>query len=323
MLHDMLSRLAKEYVYARGKPFADNDLGNFVRHDIAVEAKKHLIYLPFNLTVKASVGAGVWASVPWLGFFDPLITKSATSGFYIVYLINPQTEDIYLSLNQGTTQVYREFGEARGREVLKRRARDMELRVAEYSKQFENDPIDLGSIASLPAGYMAGHSFGRKYHADSIDEAQFYEDLQGMIYAYEALIDRGGSIPTDVMQEEAGTRDIEETRKYALSRRIERSENVRKEVLKVAAPICQGCGLDPAIHYGYRGKLQHTPLDIHHSKPISGLAEGETRRYKVPDDFLVLCPTCHRMIHKQNNTADLETLRQTIKFSYMIESQKA
>ncbi len=318
MLHEMLARLAKEFVYARGKPFADNELGNFVRNDIATEAKKQLIYLPFTLTVKASVGAGVWAAVPWLGFFDPLITKSATTGFYIVYLINPQTEDIYLSLNQGTTQVYQEFGEKRGREVLKRRAQDMAFRIPEYSKKFENAPIDLGSIASLPSGYMAGHSFGRKYKARAIDEALFYEDLQNMIYAYEALIDRGGSTPTDIMQEESGTKNIEETRRYALSRRIERSENVRKEVLKVTAPICQGCGLDPAIHYDYQGKLQHTPLDIHHSKPISGLAEGETRRYKVPDDFLVLCPTCHRMIHKQENTADLDRLRQTIKFSYRV-----
>ncbi len=61
MLHDMLSRMAKEYVHARTKPFGGNEFGDFVRHDIAIEAKKHLIFLPFDLKVKASVGAGVWA----------------------------------------------------------------------------------------------------------------------------------------------------------------------------------------------------------------------------------------------------------------------
>ncbi|WP_298261673.1 DUF3578 domain-containing protein [uncultured Litoreibacter sp.] len=314
MLHQMLARLAREYAHARVKPFAESEFGNFVRHDIAIEAKKQLIFLPFALNVKASVGAGVWASVPWLGFFDPLITKSATTGFYVVYLINPHTQDIFLSLNQGTTQVYQEFGESKGREVLKRRAQDMALRVPEFSKHFNTSEINLGSTASLPTGYVAGHSFGRKYNAASIDEGSFYEDLQQMIYAYETLIDRGGSTPSDVMQEEAGSKDIEETRRYILSRRIERSESVRKEVLKALPPICQGCNLDPAIHYNYSGKLQNTPLDVHHSKPISGLSEGETRRYQVPDDFMVLCPTCHRMIHKQNNTADLQALKETLQF---------
>ncbi|RFU12389.1 DUF3578 domain-containing protein, partial [Rhodobacteraceae bacterium W635] len=91
MLHDMLARIAQNYVYERAKPFANSSFGSFVRHDVALEAKKKLIFLPYELTVKASVGAGVWAAVPWLAFFDPLVTKSATSGYYVVYLINAQT----------------------------------------------------------------------------------------------------------------------------------------------------------------------------------------------------------------------------------------
>jgi hypothetical protein len=83
MLHEMLSRLAKEYAYERVKPFANSDFGNFVRHDIAIEAKKRLIFWPYDLNVKASVGAGVWAAVPWLAFFDPLVTTSATSVLHL------------------------------------------------------------------------------------------------------------------------------------------------------------------------------------------------------------------------------------------------
>jgi len=99
MLHVFLERLAREYSFQRAKPFSGSEFGNFVRHDIALEAKRTLLYWPFDLTVKSSVGAGNWAAVPWLAFFDPIETTSATSGIYVVYLINPQTEEIYLSLN--------------------------------------------------------------------------------------------------------------------------------------------------------------------------------------------------------------------------------
>jgi len=145
------------------------------------------------LKVKASVGAGNWAAVPWLAFFDPLITESATTGFYVVYLINAQTEEIYLSLNQGTTAVYQEFGERSGREVLRRRAIDIAGRVPESARIFDTSEIDLGSNEALPLGYEAGHAFGRKYSVGKIDEKLFYGDLEKILSAYEALIDRGGT----------------------------------------------------------------------------------------------------------------------------------
>ena len=40
MLADQLSKLATDYVYERAKPFTGSKFGDFVRHDIAVEAKK-------------------------------------------------------------------------------------------------------------------------------------------------------------------------------------------------------------------------------------------------------------------------------------------
>ncbi len=96
MLAAHLSRLANEYTYERVKPFTGSKFGDFVRHDIAIEAKKLLVFWPFEIRVKASVGQGVWASVPWLAFFDPLITETATKGFYVVYLVNSDAQTITL-----------------------------------------------------------------------------------------------------------------------------------------------------------------------------------------------------------------------------------
>ncbi|SMO33796.1 MrcB family domain-containing protein [Ruegeria faecimaris] len=315
MLHEYLSRLARDYVYERAKNFSGSNFGNFVRHDVALEAKKRLVFLPYELEVKASVGQSRWAAVPWLAFFDPLVTDTATRGYYVVYLINAQTEEIVLSMNQGTTEVYREFGETeKGREILARRAVDIAERVPEFSERFDRSSIDLGSNEKLPAGYVAGHSFGRVYHAGSLDPDLFNEDLEMMLGAYKALVDRGGRTPVDTMMEEAESTDIIETRKYVLSRRIERAKNVRVRVLERRGLKCEGCGLSPIEHYRYEGPIKSIPLDVHHAKPIRELSEGESRRYKIPDDFLVLCPTCHRVIHKQNDESDLEELKRGIGF---------
>lgn len=315
MLHELLSDLANRYTYERAKPFAGSEFGNFVRHDIAIEAKKNLLFWPFDLTVKASVGAGVWAAVPWLGFFDPLVTDSATRGYYVVYLINAQSNEIFLSMNQGTTAVYNEFGESKGQEVLQRRALDMRQRVIKAAAHFDSSPIDLGSEDRLPRGYMAGHSFGRRYKAGSISAEQFIDDLYKMLSAYETLTNFGGTTPSDVMQEEAPSTEVEEVRKYFLSKRIERAPNVRRQVLERRGSKCEGCGVIPEIHLKYSGPLINTPLDVHHKSAISQLKEGESRRYKIPDDFLVLCPNCHRLIHKQDNTSDLNALKNSLAFT--------
>jgi predicted HNH restriction endonuclease len=139
-----------------------------------------------------------------------------------------------------------------------------------------------------------------------------------MLAAYEALINLGGTTPSDALMAEAQSSDIVESRTYVLSRRIERAANVRKKVLEIKGAICEGCTLDPIMHYNFTGPLANTPLDVHHAKPLFGLAEGESRRYKIPQDFLVLCPTCHRVIHKQEDIADLERLRNQVSFDRVL-----
>ena len=319
MLGDMLSRVARDFIYERGKPFNNNSLANFIRKDLAQQARKELIFRNEEYKVKGSPGSGNWAAVPWLGFFDPIITESAQNGFYVVYLFNVQTSDIYLSLNQGTTAVYREFGDATGRSVLKRRAIDIRDRIRDLIGEFSEDPIFLGSNERLPSGYEAGHAIGKKYSIEQLASKQITEDLHALLDIYQALIERGGLTPTDVMFEQEGISDIDECRKSLLTKRIERSRRVRRAVLASREPICQACGLDPQKDYEFTGRPENIPLDVHHMTPLGSLAFGETRHYKVPDDFLVLCPTCHRMIHKQPNPSSLEDLKRRIRFKHMRE----
>ncbi len=157
-LAEGLSELADRYVFERAKPFAGSPFGNRMRSELAQAAKEAIPFESSELTVKCSVGAGNWASVPWVAFFDPLETKTAQEGIYVVFLINTDAKRIYLSLNQGTTAVYKEFRQARGREILKRRAQDMRDRIADISIKFSEESIMLGSDDDLPLGYEAGHA---------------------------------------------------------------------------------------------------------------------------------------------------------------------
>lgn len=319
MLGSDLARVAKEFVYERAKPFSRNSLAHFIRHDLADSAKRTVMYRPDEYKIKGSAGAGNWAAVPWLGFFDPIITESAQSGFYVVFLINPQTLEIFLSLNQGTTEVYREYGQANGLIVLRRRAQDIRQRINDHVTRFDTLEISLGSRESLPAGYEAGHALGFKFDAENFQNEDIATKLHTMLDVYQVLISRGGLIPSDIMFEDTGSKDIEECRRYVLSKRIERSAKVRREVLSNRPLICDACGLDPVADYGYSGPPINTPLDVHHQAPLKGLAEGEKKRYRVPEDFTVLCPTCHRLIHKQADPSDVEELKQSIRFRHMRE----
>ena len=281
------------------------------------EAIKQTIFSSVKYDVEVGMGKGRWADVPWLAFLDPLISDSAQKGIYIVYLVNSNDKTLTLSMNQGATNIFGKFKGKHGIDDLRRRALDIQGLFPEYSKFFDGDQITLGSDGQNPRGYVAGHAFGRTYRLHEINSPAFYKDLENMLYAYKIIVDRGRVSQEDLIlneDEAKHLKTIDETRKYIMSRRIERNSGVRKDVLKIKAPVCEGCGLDPRTHYSYKGEIQNTPLDVHHCIPLNSLSETEKSRYTIPDDFLVLCPTCHRMIHKQDDKSDLNELKRKITF---------
>ena len=72
---------------------------------------------------------------------------------------------------------------------------------------------------------------------------------------------------------------------------------------------CMCCGLDLSELYGVLGNKY---IELHHLIPYADLNENETRILNA-DDFAVLCPNCHRMIHRLDNPADINLLKKIIK----------
>src|SRR6266478_6919388 len=193
MLRDVLEHIGKDYLAAKDESFKSHPLARFIRKD-GPEEMGRVIADP-QLILKGGCGvSGQWASVPWIGVFDPAITDGAQQGFYIVYLFSADMKRVYLSLNQGTTEVQTELGS--GEETfdeLRSRAAIMRERAPDFRKRLNTKTIDLASDRFFPRGYEAGHAFGREYQIASLpSENVLTGDLKEAVRLYRILILRGG-----------------------------------------------------------------------------------------------------------------------------------
>ncbi len=141
---------------------------------------------------------------------------------------------------------------------------------------------------------------GRTYNRSALPPNEVLaQDLIALLRVYRVLTHRGGVTPSDILLKTGDVKELQEARRYEVARRLERNRKVRRQVLQQRQPIREGCSLEPALHYGFAKSVlpEGLPVDVHHLTPISEIAEGEKLTSKIPDDFAVLCPTCHRVAH--------------------------
>ena len=156
--------------------------GKLVRRDIASLIGSQIQETIYK--VKGSVGAGRWTDVPWIAVFDKRITTSAQRGVYIVYLLNKDTKELYLTLNQGATDVA-QGGDGSGKLAFTGIAAASNGKITE-SLQAASDAINTGSKP-----YDAGCIYYKKYTLDTLPEDEvLYSDLQRLIEAYQAYYDK-------------------------------------------------------------------------------------------------------------------------------------
>src|SRR3954453_335900 len=162
MLRDVILQIARDYVTASRQPLKGHPAARFIRDDGEQQIRNSLGSNGIGLRFQGSPGQGNWADVPWVAVFDPVVTTSATRGYYSVYLFSADMSSVVISLNQGTTAVRQEFG-SQTRQILRDRAALMRARLPEYTERFSPTPITLASTKILPRDYEAGHAFGRTY----------------------------------------------------------------------------------------------------------------------------------------------------------------
>lgn len=181
--------LFNKYVSAKKETFSNNEVAKQIRTDIPSKIKN--IINREHYLAKGSAGQGNWANVPWLAIFDDRITKTAQKGVYIVYLLSSDGTSLYLTLNQGCTQIRNERTPKETIQLLKDSAIELRKTLANKGFEYEQE-IDLhvestnNNAQETAKMYQAGTIFYKKYTKEHLpDETQLQTDLSSMIAIYQ------------------------------------------------------------------------------------------------------------------------------------------
>ena len=308
-LSDGLLRVLRGYLSATKEPFSKHPMADFLRGGLARQVAILLQAYAPNLEVKGSPGQGVWARGPWVGVFDPLASTGAQKGYYLCYLFKEDMSGVYLSLNQGMTEA-KDHYKSGAKAALQARAQNFRAMLG------TEIPRDLLSEIELaPSGpdvptvfYEKGNICAVHYSAGSMpDEKTVRTDLADMVALYRSLvhIDLTAGSSMDDEGDLPPTSMLEDGTKFRIHKRIERNAALVKLVKQSKPSSCEVCSVDLGERYGELGRGY---IEAHHLRPMSSL-KGTKAELDPVRDFAVLCPNCHRMVHKSGFIDDLERFK--------------
>jgi 5-methylcytosine-specific restriction protein A len=298
-----LLKVLREYPAATAGPFGGNPLADYIRNDLPAALRQYYAH-DDRYIWQGGPGQGVWARAPWVAVFDVLVTDSVQSGYYPVYLFREDMSGVYLSLNQGVTEIRGKY-KSKAKDALQVRAADFLAQVGGAPSGFEKGCLDLRSSASsnLSAYYGAGNIFSKFYPVDQLPEdAALAADLRSILSAYE-LLSYNETVPAGSGLEEDDERGvwIEDLRAFRQHKRIERNARLSKEAKKIQGYSCKLCGFNFKETYGEIGNQY---IEAHHLTPVSEL-KGKRVLLDPAKDFAVLCANCHRMVHRCESPHDM------------------
>lgn len=133
----------------------------------------------YDLIAKGSCGAGVWTRYPWIAIYNDNITTTIQKGIYIVYLFSQDMSRVYLTLNQGCTNLKNELGTKLARETMMNTRENIRNIIGNKRFSTDNDLI-IGNL-----DYEIGCIFYKEYLKDNFPtEEEYIEDLKDMIRIY-------------------------------------------------------------------------------------------------------------------------------------------
>lgn len=184
-MRDVIEKFMTGYAAAKRDTFSNHPFGKFVRNDIPAAFYNTGLIDSKDYLVTGSVGQGNWANVPWICIFDRSITTSATRGVYIVYLLSADTNTLYLTFNQGCTDIRSSHSKRDTIKIMREKAAEIFSSID--GRGFNTDEaINLGSgLTELAELYQRGTIFYKGYQNGSIpSEQELREDLSKMMEIY-------------------------------------------------------------------------------------------------------------------------------------------
>src|SRR5690606_12512666 len=187
----ILKRAFQEFKKQYPKDLSKKFSKELTSYNILVKELPKHIREQFNLSTKykiqGSVGTDNFARYTWIAIFDKRVTVSATKGYYIVLLFSDDLEEIYLTLNQGSTK-----------QSIKEKDHITNL---VYSHIHHIDGFVKGNLpkksltkvfpassSSNGTAYEKTNLFYRRYEVDNFDEEDFKKHLNKLIIAYDECV---------------------------------------------------------------------------------------------------------------------------------------
>ena len=191
-LRSLFTYVLNNYLNAKNQPFANHPMATLIRNNFREEIYKTGFITTDKFVVTGSPGQGNWASVPWIGIFNKSITTSATKGVYIVYLFTSDCKSVYLTLNQGCTELKDTLGKNKAVEKMKKVAEEIIATID--SRGFSTgDHINLKvkDTHDLPYLYERGTIFYKEYKKGQIPSNNvLVSDLKKMVDIYNEYVVR-------------------------------------------------------------------------------------------------------------------------------------
>ena len=188
ILKRTVDKFLNGYVEAKEQTFAGHPFGTFVRNEIPNALYSTQLINPDEYLITGSVGQGNWAMIPWICIFDRSITTSATKGVYIVYLLSKDGKSLYLSFNQGCTDIRNSHSKKETIKIMHENAKQIREKVD--GRGFAFDSISLGdSLTELGELYQEGMIFYKEYKQGAVpSEEELHNDLRNMMYIYKDYV---------------------------------------------------------------------------------------------------------------------------------------
>jgi len=184
LFNDALEKFKKEY-----KPrctVADlPESSEIIRNQIPEQLRSFVN--SSNFIVSGSVGMGNATQFPWVFLSNRKITKSATKGFYLVYLFKKDMSGFYLSLGVGVTHFLET--QLKPIQMIETIINDMRSKIS-YS-DFDKVVLNLGATRQQQKqyGYQIGSIVSKYYAKGQFLDEDLEADLKKMIQIYDSLVD--------------------------------------------------------------------------------------------------------------------------------------
>ncbi|HEU5155684.1 MAG TPA: DUF3578 domain-containing protein [Streptosporangiaceae bacterium] len=134
-----------------------------------------------DLGIEGKDGTGLKTEIPWVRVFSKERAPRATMGWYVVYLFSARGDNVYLSLNQGTTRWTGTDFAPRDPAELKARvdwARPLLQPLFASRDDLTREIVLQAAKSNLGPGYEAGNVVAIAYARDQVpDETTLVDDL--------------------------------------------------------------------------------------------------------------------------------------------------